>query len=326
MVTNVSRGPSSLLLRTLLKAIIQPYLQRNPTAGVAMDLLQRQQQHEGPLCYDHLAFRTFDADGCGIASLSQIFMDLGYTRRDELRFPAKKLRAFWFAPPPSPPPTGEADSAAAPAGGAGGGGALDGPLPRIFISELLVEELSQECQAVVREYTGSAGAGAARHAGVSSVVGALPWPVPSLSHYQLLARESEYAAWTLANGYSLNHVALSVHRLHSPPLRDIRALNALLQGSGLKLNPEGGILKVSPDGGLLQSSTMADLGVYEFAAGEKAQVPRSYIEFAQRLVLPQFRHLPPDQVQEDHRRDGFEVGNADKIFESTYAAPGHGGQ
>jgi hypothetical protein len=28
-----------------------------------------------------------------------------------------------------------------------------------------------------------------------------------------LAAESEYAAWTLVNGYGLNHVAVSVHRL-----------------------------------------------------------------------------------------------------------------
>ena len=28
-----------------------------------------------------------------------------------------------------------------------------------------------------------------------------------------LLQESEYAAWTLVNGYSLNHAAVSVHRL-----------------------------------------------------------------------------------------------------------------
>jgi hypothetical protein len=43
----------------------------------------------------------------------------------------------------------------------------------------------------------------------------------------------------------------------------------------------------------------------------------AYIEFAERVVLPQFAHLPPHEVREHHRRDGFEVGNADGIFEST---------
>ena len=35
-----------------------------------------------------------------------MFTDLGYTRRDELRFEQKKLAAYWYAPPP--PPQGEA--------------------------------------------------------------------------------------------------------------------------------------------------------------------------------------------------------------------------
>ena len=36
--------------------------------------------------------------------------------------------------------------------------------------------------------------------------------------------------------------------------------------------------------------------------------------------MPQFSHLAEDEVREHHRRDGFEQGNADKIFESTKVA------
>uniref|UniRef100_A0A803MBH6 2-oxoadipate dioxygenase/decarboxylase n=1 Tax=Chenopodium quinoa TaxID=63459 RepID=A0A803MBH6_CHEQI len=74
---------------------------------------------------------------------------------------------------------------------------------------------------------------------------------------------------------------------------------------------------VSPDGFLLQSSTVADSVPFEFSDGTKESVPCSYIEFAERLVLPQYKNLPDEEVKEFHRRDGFEVGNADKIFEST---------
>jgi hypothetical protein len=34
--------------------------------------------------------------------------------------------------------------------------------------------------------------------------------------------------------------------------------------------------------------------------------------------LPEFEHLPFDQIKRHMRRDGFEAGNADKIFESTF--------
>ncbi|MCO5610525.1 hypothetical protein L7F22_064764 [Adiantum nelumboides] len=285
----------SPLLRSVLAAVTKPYLEKNHTAVNAMRLIQDKEGGE-PLCFDHFAFRTFGIDGCGITSIAQLFLDLGYKARDELRFPAKKLRALWF----SPPDQSSND---------------EGPLPRIFISELLVQELSEDAQAIVSKYTQNASQ-LSKHAAIASVLSSLPWPTPSAHDYKILARESEYAAWTLVNGYALNHLTISVHRLRSQ-IRKISELNAFLQEKGIKLNCEGGILKVSPDGGLLQSSTVADSFMFPFAGGELLRTPASYIEFAERLVLEKYLDLPPSKIQEWHRRDGFEVGNADKIFEST---------
>jgi hypothetical protein len=56
----------------------------------------------------------------------------------------------------------------------------------------------------------------------------------------------------------------------------------------------------------------------EFAGGETYKISGSYVEFAERRVLPQFANLPTDQILRKNRRDGFEAANADKIFESTY--------
>jgi hypothetical protein len=89
---------------------------------------------------------------------------------------------------------------------------------------------------------------------------------------------------------------------------------------GLKLNDSGGIIKESPDGGLLQSSTVAQVIEAEFADGDSHAIPGSYVEFAERKILPAFQHLPGEQIKRHHRRDGFEAANADKIFESTYSS------
>ena len=75
-------------------------------------------------------------NGYGIDSIAKFFLDFGYTTKEELRFPAKKLRALWFSPPKN----------AIPEGGSG----TSGPLPRIFISELLVEQMSPETQVCTR--------------------------------------------------------------------------------------------------------------------------------------------------------------------------------
>jgi hypothetical protein len=275
------------------------YLSRNPTAKAILELVHSVDDNQ--ICYDHLAFRTFGVHGHGIDSLANFFLDFGYIQREELKFPAKKLKAFWFAPP--------GDSLS------GGGSGVNGPLPRIFISELLVDQISPESQEIVNKYIGISGSGY-KHAALASALGSLTWEKPLHSEFQQLARESEYAAWTLVNGYAVNHVTISVHRLKSK-LKNIKSLDQFIEENGFKLNSEGGVLKVSPDGLLLQSSTVADSVSFEFSDGITESVPCSYIEFAERRVLPQYKNLPEEMVKEIHMRDGFEVGNADKIFEST---------
>ncbi|KAL0358035.1 UNVERIFIED_CONTAM: hypothetical protein Scaly_1489200 [Sesamum calycinum] len=292
------RGGESFF-RSILAAMETVYLKRNPTAKAILELVRS--VDDDRICYDHFAFRTFGVNGHGIDSMAKLFLDFGYVRREELRFPAKKLKAFWFSPPNVP----YSDD----------GGGVNGPLPRIFISELLVDQMTPEAQEIIEKYTKLSGNGKT-HAALASALGCLTWEKPSYSDFQQLARESEYAAWTLVNGYALNHATISTHRLESH-LRNIRNLNQFIEENGYKLNSEGGCLKVSPDGLLLQSSTVADSASFEFAEGVTESIPRSYIEFAERLVLPQFRTLPEDKIEEIHRRDGFEVGNADKIFEST---------
>jgi hypothetical protein len=71
-------------------------------------------------------------NGYGIDSMAKFFLDFGYTPREELRFPAKKLKALWFSPPSVPLLDGDSG--------------VNGPLPRVFISELLVDQMSAQTQ------------------------------------------------------------------------------------------------------------------------------------------------------------------------------------
>lgn len=70
------------------------------------------------------------------------------------------------------------------------------------------------------------------------------WTLTWQSNWIILwiSRESEYAAWTLVNGYTLNHVTIATHRLKSQ-LRTIGSLNQFIEENGFKLNSEGGVLK-----------------------------------------------------------------------------------
>lgn len=290
------------MLTEILNGLMQRYMERVPDVKAIIQTMIREGiiQHPEDVENDHIAFRTMGVPQLGIQSLEKIFLHYGYTKRDAYHFKEKKLDAFWYAPP-------------AP------------QFPRIFVSELRVQDLSPQAQQLITSYTSevksdpvddlnlsdAAAVGSFLHSGL--------WRLPTLADYQVLAAESEYAAWVIYNRYYLNHFTVSVHNL-PPGYNTVAGFNAFLERNGFVLNDAGGKIKASPDGGLLQSATVANMITASFANNETYRIAGSYVEFAERKVLPQYAHLPAGQVKREHRRDGFEAGNADKIFESTYSS------
>lgn len=253
---------------------------------------------------DHIAFRTLGVPHLGIASLEQVFLHYGYERRDRYDFPHKKVWAHWYAPPRE-------------------------TFPRIFISQLRVDDLSPEARAIVRRYTDVVRADPVGNVNLdeaASVVRFLHaplWPTPTWADYRRLLDESEFAAWVIYNRYYLNHFTVAVHNL-PPAAASVEAFNRFLEANGFTLNDSGGKAKVSADGKLVQSSTVAAMLDADFDDGhggtERHRIAGSYVEFAERRVLDEFAHLPAGQAGRAQRREGFEAANADRIFESTYTA------
>lgn len=254
---------------------------------------------------DHVAFRTMGVPQLGIQSFEKIFLHLGYEKRDFFNFEGKKLNAFWF----SPPETNGRSSA----------------FPRIFVSELRVDDLSETAQKIIKSYTDEVKSDPVDAldlndgAAIDEFLHRPLWRTPSWNDYETLLKESEYAAWVIFNRYYLNHYTISVHNLKEG-YNTIQQFNDFLEKIGVKLNDAGGKIKISPDGGLLQSSTVAEMIEAEFADGSTHQISGSYVEFAERKILPQFANIPLNKIERIHRRDGFETGNADKIFESTFTS------
>lgn len=247
---------------------------------------------------DHIAFRTMGVPHLGIASFEKIFLHHGYKKRDYYYFQGKRLNAYWYQPPSD-------------------------YYPRIFMSELIVDKLSEPVQRIIHKYTDGVTSDPVDSLDLDNgkEVGAFfhkpLWELPTKADYQALLKESEYAAWVIYNRYYLNHYTISVHALKEG-YNTLEEFNTFVEGLGIKLNNANGKIKVSEDGLLRQSSTVAQMHEVTFADGKTMEISGSYVEFAERLVLPEFRNLPPQQIQAKHRRDGFETGNADRIFESTY--------
>lgn len=249
---------------------------------------------------DHVAFRTMGVPQLGIQSLEKIFLHYGYVKRDYYHFEAKKLDAYWYSPP-------------------------EDKYPRIFASELRVDDLSERARNIIHYYTDTVKSDPVKELNLDNAeqvdhyLHTGLWQTPTLTDYETLLDESEYAAWVIFNHYYLNHFTISVHNLPQG-FNTLEAFNQFLEAEGIKLNSAGGKIKESADGKLRQSSTVAGKLLAQFADGKEREIAGSYVEFAERKVLDAFKDLPSDQIQRKHRRDGFETGNADRIFESTYRA------
>lgn len=288
-------------LNIILGGLMRRYQERVPDVQGVIQAMIREGliQSAADIENDHIAFRTMGVPNLGIQSLEKIFLHYGYQRREAYFFPEKKLDAFWYAPP------------------------AEG-YPRIFISELRVKDLSAESQAIIHRYTDTVVCDPVdaidlddAHA-VDAFLHSGLWQTPTWTDFQQLSRESEYAAWVIYNRYYLNHFTVSVHNL--PAGYDtMEGFNAFLERNGFVLNDSGGKIKTSPDGKLAQSSTVARMVNARFADQEEHAIAGSYVEFAERKPLDPFRHLAKKDLRREHRREGFEAGNADKIFESTYS-------
>jgi len=280
---------------------------------------------------DHIAFRTMGVPNLGIQSLEKIFLALGYRKEDFYRFEKKKLDAYWYSPP-------------------------EPRFPRIFISELCVDELTPETQAIIRSYTdtltedpvdvlfrsfaakqeknfkGLAPFESPENSGrpttkahaeaIDAFLHQPLWRTPTWADYQALAKESEYASWVIYNRYYLNHFTITIHNLPAG-YNTVALFNDFLESLGITLNDAGGKAKISPDKKLIQSSTVAQLIEAAFDDGHGGEeihtISGSYVEFAQREILDAYAHLPLSDIKRHHRKEGFERDNADGIFESTYS-------
>jgi hypothetical protein len=261
----------------VLDALWRDYVATTPQAERIHRLLADRGE---PVINDHVALRTFALPGIGIAALAKPFEALGWRMQPErYRFHDKKLVARYLRHD-------------------------DSSLPKVFISELCVTELSAAAFQIIEQLVSQLPAHFGERADLPW--SGRPWKLRR-AEYESLLIESEYAAWVAAFGFRVNHFTVFVNALTTFP--DLESLNAFLLDHGFTLNEAGGVIKGTPAQCLEQSSTRADSIEVELA-GETLRVPSCYYEFARRYALPSGELF-----------QGFVPTSADKIFESTDVAP-----
>ncbi len=258
-------------LDRFFKEAFDKYVESTPSAAKINALLEKSGE---TVINDHVAYRTFKYPGLEKEKLAEYFIDKGYLVKGEYDFEAKKLKAFHLEHPEG--------------------------LPKIFISELLLEEFDEQFQKEIIEVVTSL---PIPKDSLELLTWESPWTI-SKDLYDRISTQSEYAGWMLAMGYRPNHFTVNLNEMNK--LSDIRDFNDFLKKAGFKLNSSGGEVKGSREVLLEQSSIMADNQIMTFADGE-FEVPTCYYEFARRY-----------EDQDGKLYQGFVAKSADKIFESTH--------
>jgi hypothetical protein len=250
------------------------YSCENPSAGRIYDLFKKEGER---VINDHIAFRTVNDPRVNIEVLGQSFLKLGFVEKESYYFDQKKLNARHYEHPEKP------------------------ELPRVFISELLLEEFSNELRHTIIGVLDDVPAKVL--ADDNLILSGSIFHPTKYETYNKLRNESEYAAWFYVYGFRANHFTVSVNNLEK--YNTLGEVNNFLKNNGFKLNSSGGEIKGSPEQLLEQSSTLADMADVEFSEGIY-RIPKCYYEFALRY---------PDE--NGKLFSGFIARSADKIFEST---------
>ena len=274
------------------------YRERVDYARTYEQLLQK---HGGSFRNDHLAFRTFATQSrwSGIAAISRPFEALGYRPAGTYDFPDKHLTSIHFAPPSE-------------------------RLPKIFISELRVWELSPKAQKIILRSTAKTipGLNDGELAGLANLANlsarrrekllsrwacqfSRRWPTPKASDAAALERESQFGAWTLLHGHTVNHFTAAVHAHKVASLDSIDKTISALKAARVPMKPQ---IEGGRGSKLRQSSTLAVVIPVEMRSGSriiKKPWTYAYFELAERPLI------------NGRRFEGFLGGQATNLFEMT---------
>ncbi len=295
------------VLNALLERLWAIYTQRVEYARRYVELVQSK---GGRVVNDHIAFRTFNtrtgSQPAGIAAIERVFLPLGYKAVGSYTFQQTHLHARHYE---------HANPLA----------------PKIFISQLEVDDLPSDGASQLREAVGGArdrlaggplellrAASTLREAEASSLVDhlvdfftALPWPAPRASLVREINTVSQYAAWTLLHGNNVNHFTAYINEQNVAEWPDIEATIAGLRQAGVPLKNE---IEGERGSKLRQTATQAvdvDCPVVDEHGGPTTlRWAYAYYELAERGDVT-------DEAGARRRFQGFLGPQAAQLFEMT---------
>jgi hypothetical protein len=295
------------ITRSLIERLWVQYAQRVPYTSNYIDLLH---EKNGNLAIDHVAFRTFNTHTGeqpeGIRAIKHILNFLGYKPVSKYKFPKKRLNSAHFEHP-------------------------DETLPKIFISQLEVNELPDWAQSMIDETVRNtryllsdrslellALLGDNEYLPVEAadyLVDDLvqyfrrPWNIPTKDDVLKLNDVSQFGAWVLIHGNAVNHFAVLVNGQGVKQWPDLETTIDALVSAGIPMK-EG--IEGELGSKLRQTATLAskeEVDVKGENGFEKIVWTYAYLEFAERGYI--------DEDGNKKLFSGFLGPQANQLFDLT---------
>ena len=240
-------------------------------------------QKGGIVVNDHIAFRTFKTHTGeqpeGIRAIKHILNIFGYKPAAQYAFQKKKLNAVHFEHP-------------------------DEMFPKIFVSQLEVEELPGWAQLIIKNTVKETpyllsdasielmqilkAKGTLNSEAAEILLSDLtqyfrrPWKIPIKEEVLQLNDVSQYAAWTLLHGNSVNHFTAYINFQNVPEWPDIEATSRGLELEGIPMKQ---LIEGNKGSKLRQTATLAvkeEVDVIGEDGPEKINWTYAYYELAER--------------------------------------------
>jgi hypothetical protein len=269
------------LVKGLINNLWQQYTRRVSYASLYAEMVN---ERGGKVVHDHLAFRSFNTNTgeqpAGTRAFGHLLEMLNYRRSGKYKFPKMMASAVHYEHP-------------------------DPLLPKIFVSQLEVDELPVWAQKIIKatvfdtpyllsdqaielmNILNSQGSITNEAAEIltEELTGYFrrPWELPPREDLLKINDVSQYAAWTLLHGNSVNHFAAFTNLQHVPEWPDIEATCMAMAKAGIPMKDE---LEGEKGSILRQSATQAVKETISFS-NEEGDIEEmdwtyAYYEFTER--------------------------------------------
>ena len=299
---------SPYLAQELWAQLWEIYRQRVPYARIYETMIQ---YAGGIVANDHIAFRSLrlmvdspsGSINLGIPYLEKIVEWLGYEVAGEYEFDDRHLYARHYRHPAQDE--------------------LD--LPKLFISELIVEQLPPLIISAIHDTVRSglffdlsalqkSSLGSEKEIAQALVsVFTRPWLPPKRTIVEAVNEVSQYGAWVLLHGYGVNHFTAYINRQSTSIYPDIETTAHALARQGVPMKDR---LEGSQASGLKQTATHAVIEpvtvLDEQGNSEQMSWSYAYYELAQRYFME-------DKTGKKSLFEGFITPQAQNLFDMTKA-------